>query len=51
MEQDIEEENKTITALQIAIEQELNREEDEFDKDEQDIEIGLEDLRLAKKNK
>ena len=40
-----------ITAEQIVMEQELNPQEDEFDEDEQDIDFGLQDLRLASEEK
>ena len=49
MEQEIQEENDEITAEQIAIEEELNPEDDRFDEDEQDVDFGLDDIRLVNK--
>lgn len=49
MEQEIQEEKDEITAEQIAIEQALNPEDDSFDEDEQDVDFGLEDIRLVNK--
>ena len=44
-EQIIEDDRDEITAEQIAIEEELNPEEDAYDEDEQDVDFGLGDLR------
>lgn len=49
MEEQIQEENDEITAEQIAIEEELNPEDDRFDEDEQDVDFGLDDIRLVNK--
>ena len=49
MEQEIQDEKDEITAEQIAIEQELNPEEDVYDNDEQDVDFGLDDIRLVNK--
>ncbi len=43
----VQDDKDEVTAEQIAMEQALNPEEDKFDEDEQDVNFGLEDIRLA----
>ena len=49
MEEQLIDDKDEITAEQIAIEEELNPEEDPCDEDEQDVDFGLGDLRNIQK--
>ena len=40
-QEQVQDDKDEVTAIQIAIDQALNPEEDEYDTDEQDIDFGL----------